>query len=94
MIDLETLTWAEYFRLGEGFHRRHEAERDAAWERTRWQTWQLINIQLEKKDRLPHPKDLLYLPTDAPLAPVVVALPETKEEKLARARRLDPDKFH
>ena len=85
---MESLTWAEYHRLGQAFQRR----RNADWERTRWQTCWLINVQLQPEDRLTA-EDLLRLPTDAPAEVEAVGPPETPEEMMARIRLLDPDKF-
>lgn len=75
--------------MGEGFQRR----RDADWERTRWQTWQLLNIQIDPKDRLNSPADLLPLPGDAPTVKAAPRVVETAEQMIARFKEIDPDKF-
>lgn len=84
--ELETLTWTDYHRLGQGFHRRQVAE----WERTRWLAAQLVNVQLAPDDRLSL-RELLPLPSDPP--PPAAKTPEPAERVIARLRALDPDKF-
>ncbi len=80
--DFWNLTWSEYLRRARGYHREQVNE----WRRTRWQTTQLINIQLPKGDKI-DPEDLLMLPGDAP-----PALPEVlSDEEYAHILTLDSD---
>jgi hypothetical protein len=74
------LTWSEFQRAARGYHRRQESE----WQRTRWMTTQLINIQLKREDRIT-PAELLWLPSD----PVEEVSDEETEDLFAAIRRRD-----
>lgn len=42
------MTFREIFNAIDGYNDKQKQE----WERTRWQTWHLINIQLQRKDKI------------------------------------------
>lgn len=52
------------FNVIEKYFEIQEKQQRGAWERTRWQTAALVNIQLKKSDRL-KTTDLLPLPWDS-----------------------------
>lgn len=51
--DFEMMTPVEFYYAFVGFAARERMRMQEAWERTRWETWVLTSIQLEKKDRRP-----------------------------------------
>ena len=51
--DFEMLTPAEFFYAWMGWARVQQDRQKQSWEQTRWQTWVLTCIQLERKDRKP-----------------------------------------
>ena len=66
--DFEMMTPAEFWYAYVGYCARERQREQAAWERTRWQSWVLTSIQLERKDRrsmtemFPLPWDKASLP--------------------------------
>ena len=49
--DFNDLTPAEFFYAWAGWAKANRDAQRQEWERTRWQTWVLTCIQMEKKDR-------------------------------------------
>jgi hypothetical protein len=49
-----------------GYGKKTETEQRAAWERSRFEVFHVVNIQLDKKDRLKNYSDLVRFPWEAP----------------------------
>lgn len=58
------LTWAEYDVMCEGYAKEREREYKEQWEATRWMTFHLINIQLDKRHKLKRLTELVRFPWD------------------------------
>ena len=56
---LYSLTPREFYNIVHGFERDRELRDRVEWERTRWQTVALINIQLDKKYKMKKVTDLV-----------------------------------
>ena len=57
-------TFRQFGNAVKAFYEMQEANERQNWERTRWSTSVLLNVQLDKKNRI-KPTDLLPLPWDA-----------------------------
>lgn len=51
--DFNSLTPAEFIYAWQGYTERQTSQFRSDWERTRYQTWILTSIQLDRKDRRP-----------------------------------------
>lgn len=76
----------EFWNALEGYYERTVAVERLAWERTRWSTCALINIQLKREDRL-RPTDLITF--DWERQPADPAALPTKED-FERMSKLGP----
>lgn len=58
------LTWAEYDVMCEGYAKEREKEYKDRWDATRWMTFHLLNIQIDKRKRFKRLTDLVRFPWD------------------------------
>jgi hypothetical protein len=56
------LSWAEYDVMCEGYAKKQEERNKLQWEATRWMTFYLLNIQVEKNKRIKRLTDLVRFP--------------------------------
>jgi len=56
------MTWAEYDLMCEGYAGKQERQSKERWEIGRWITFHLLNVQLERKNRLKRFTDLTRFP--------------------------------
>lgn len=84
--DFEDLTPAEFFYAWAGWASARIARQKEQWEQTRWQTWVLTCIQLEKKDRK-EMTAMFPLPWEKAPAPAVKSSAELTPEE--RQKRID-----
>lgn len=62
--DFEQMSVAEFVYAWWGWAKRQNDLQRQAWERTRWQSWILTSIQLDRKDRRPM-QQMFPLPWDS-----------------------------
>ena len=82
--DFEDLTPAEFFYAWAGWASARISRQKEQWERTRWQTWVLTCIQLEKKDRK-EMTAMFPLPWEkapAPAKPSALLTPEERQKRI------------
>jgi len=63
-IEYQFWTFRQFGNAVRAFYEMQEANERQNWERTRWSTSVLLNVQLDKKNRI-KPTELLPLPWDA-----------------------------
>jgi len=78
--DFEDLTPAEFFYAWAGWAKANIDRQKQEWERTRWQTWVLTCIQLEKKDRK-EMVEMFPLPWETPPPPKIIPSAELSDEE-------------
>lgn len=87
--DFVDLTPAEFFYAWAGWAKANIDRQKQEWERTRWQTWVLTCIQMDKKDRK-EMVDMFPLPWEkASISkPIVSSADLTPEERQKRVDEL------
>ena len=78
--DFNDLTPAEFFYAWAGWAKANIDRQKQEWERTRWQTWVLTCIQLEKKDRK-EMVEMFPLPWETPPPPKIIPSAELSDEE-------------
>ena len=78
--DFNDLTPAEFFYAWAGWAKANRDAQRQEWERTRWQTWILTCIQLEKKDRK-EMVEMFPLPWETPPPPKIIPSAELSDEE-------------
>ena len=94
--DFEELTPAEFFYAWVGWSKNQTDRQKQEWERTRWQTWVLTCIQMEKKDR----KDMVTMfplpwekaPESKPIKSSAELTPEERQKRIDELLKCIPKK--
>ena len=69
-----------------GFYELENERQQQEWERTRWQTWVLLNIHIDSKKRLKTPTDLMPFPWEDSGKEIEIL---DKEEQKRRFSKMD-----
>lgn len=85
--DFNALTPAEFIYAWQGYTERQTTQFRSDWERTRYQTWILCSIQLDRKDRKPM-TEMFPLPWDNPTAQIPPKAEPTMQERADRVHEI------